>query len=435
MIDIKLLERKTETEDSFESYRKNLEDRAGDLSLLNEVMLLNKKRKEAITEAETLKAQQNKLNQQIPLLKKQNQDVSQLMEDLKKMSSQVKLLEASATQTDQIVFDKLAYLPNRLHADVPVGKSAEQNVVVKTVGEKTSFSFKAKEHWELGEKLKLLDFDRAAKVSGTRFAYLRGSFAQLERALIQFFLDTHTLQNGYEEILTPFIVNSRSLFGTNQFPKMKEDVFHLSGTDQYLIPTAEVPVTNFYNDEILDESTLPQRFSAYSPCFRSEAGSHGRDTKGLIRQHQFNKVELMIFARPDQSDEWHEKLTQHAEGILEALGLPYRRMLLCSGDISFGAAKCFDLEVWLPGPQQYREISSCSNFLDFQARRANIRFKSAAGKPQFVHTINGSGLAVGRTLIAVVENYQNEDGSIKIPKVLQKYMNGKSVIQKMDSAT
>ncbi|MCB0367946.1 MAG: serine--tRNA ligase, partial [Bdellovibrionales bacterium] len=283
--------------------------------------------------------------------------------------------------------------------------------------------------WELGEKLNIIDFERAGKVTGARFAFLKGAGARLERALIQFMMDLHSQKHGYMEMIPPFIVNSPSLLGTAQLPKFKEDLFHLDGYDYFLIPTAEVPVTNYYAGEILSESDLPQKFCAYSPCFRSEAGSHGRDTKGLIRQHQFNKVELMVFAHPDKSDEMHEALTSHAEEVLRQLELPYRRMLLCTGDMGFGSAKTYDLEVWLPGQSEYREISSCSNFEDFQARRANIRFKSQGGKPQFVHTLNGSGLAVGRTLIAILENYQTEEGSIKVPKVLSPYMGGLTEIK------
>ena len=328
------------------------------------------------------------------------------------------------------VYNIALVLPNKPHSSVPVGSSEKENKILKTVGEPTKFSFKAKEHWELGETLNIIDFDRAAKVTGSRFAFLKGAAAQMERALIQFMMDTHANRHGYTEIIPPFMVNSNSLLGTGNFPKFKEDVFALTGTDYYLIPTAEVPVTNYYNNEILDEKDLPQNFVAFSPCFRSEAGSAGRDTKGLIRQHQFDKVELMTFCHPDKSYEVHEALTTHAEQILLDLELPFRRMLLCTGDMGFGSARTHDLEVWLPGQAAYREISSCSNFEDFQARRANIRFLSAGGKPQFVHTLNGSGLAVGRTLVAILENYQREDGSVAIPKALQGYMNGRSEIRK-----
>jgi seryl-tRNA synthetase len=298
------------------------------------------------------------------------------------------------------------------------------------VGEPKPYSFKPLEHNVLGEALGNLDFQRAGKATGARFVYLRGAAAQLERALINFMIDVHTEVHGYNEILPPFIVNSKSLTGTGNLPKFQQDLFKLEGTDYFLIPTAEVPVTNFFAEEILNEEQLPASFVAYSPCFRSEAGSHGRDTKGLIRQHQFNKVELMTYAHPDESYQLHERLTGHAEEILKRLELPYRVALLCSGDMSFGASKCYDLEVWLPGQNAYREISSCSNFEDFQARRANIRFRpKGGGKPQFVHTLNGSGLAVGRTLIAIFENYQQEDGTIAVPAALTKYMRGITVIK------
>jgi seryl-tRNA synthetase len=346
--------------------------------------------------------------------------------------SSIKEMELQASEGDLAVTNLLMTLPNKCHSSVPKGNSAEQNQVVKEWGAKKTFSFKPLEHWELGEKLGIIDFERAGKVTGARFTFLKGAASQMERALIQYMLDTHTTAHGYEEMIPPFIVNSAALTGTGQFPKFKEDVFHLEGTDYYLIPTAEVPVTNYYQGEMLKEEELPKKYAAYSPCFRSEAGSHGRDTKGLIRQHQFNKVELMVFAPPEQSHDLHEKLTSHAEKILMDLELPFRRMLLCTGDMGFGAAKCYDLEVWLPGQNSFREISSCSNFEDFQARRANIRYRPAGnGKPQFVHTLNGSGLAVGRTLIAIFENFQQEDGSILVPKVLQPYMGGKTVIKKV----
>jgi seryl-tRNA synthetase len=316
-----------------------------------------------------------------------------------------------------------------LNASVPVGDSDADNKIIHTWGEPRKFSFKAKEHWEIGEKLGVIDFERAGKVTGARFAFLKKGGARLERALMNFMLDLHTGEHGYTEMLPPFIVNYDSFRGTGQFPKFKQDVFHLTGFDYALIPTAEVPVTNYYREEILDEADLPQSFAAYSPCFRSEAGSYGKDTKGLIRQHQFEKVELMKFAHPSNSYEEHEKLTANAEEVLKRLELPFQRVALCSGDIGFGAAKCYDLNVWLPGQNAYREISSCSNFEDFQARRANIRFKAKGGKPQFVHTLNGSGLAIGRTLIAILENYQNEDGTVQVPKALVPYMGGLTQIK------
>jgi seryl-tRNA synthetase len=430
MIDLKLLERKSEQGPSYyEEYRQSLLNRGATTEVLDSVMQLAGQRRELITKAETAKAHQNKVSQTVPQLKKEGKDVSAVLAEMGQLAQEVKRLEAEAAAVDEKVTGLLMTLPNKLNASVPVGKSEADNKVVKTVGEPKSFSFKAKEHWELGEKLGILDFERAGKVTGTRFTFLKGAAARMERALAQFFMDLHSVEHGYTEMIPPYIVNTASYVGTGQFPKFTDDVFHLAGTDYHLISTAEVPVTNYHRDEMLKEEDLPQKFCAYSPCFRSEAGASGRDTKGLIRQHQFHKVELMIFAHPSNSYELHESLTSHAEKVLDLLELPYRRMLLCSADIGFGAAKCYDLEVWLPGAQAYREISSCSNFEDFQARRANIRFRSGAGKPQFVHTLNGSGLAVGRTLIAILENYQREDGSIAIPKVLQKYMGGSTEIR------
>ncbi len=424
MIDIKMLEKKSENGTSFvDEYKMALSNRGATTETLDKVLELNKKRKELMTKAETEKARQNKVSGDIAKMKRDGQDATKMIEEMGKLSAEVKKLEADAAAVDLEVYNLSLYLPNKPHASVPVGGSEKENKLVKTVGEPTKFSFKAKEHWEIGEKLGIIDFERAGKVTGTRFAFLKGQAARLERSLIQFMMDLHSSQHGYTEMIPPYIVNHQSLVGTGQLPKFKEDLFHLEGTNYALIPTAEVPVTNYFANEILNETDLPTSFVAFSPCFRSEAGSHGRDTKGLIRQHQFNKVELMTFAHPDKSYEAHEALTSHAEKVLEALELPYRRMLLCTGDMGFGSSKTYDLEVWLPGPGEYREISSCSNFEDFQARRANIRFRPGGnGKPQFVHTLNGSGLAVGRTLIAVLENYQQEDGTIKIPKALSKYM-------------
>lgn len=427
MIDIKLLEKKSEAGPSyFDEYKQCLLNRKASLAPLEQVMELNKKRKELITLAESSKANQNKVSGEIAKLKREGKDAASLIEEMGKLASTVKEMELRASEAETEVTNLLLTLPNKIHSSVPVGSSEDFNQVIKSVGEAKKFSFKAKEHWEIGEKLGVLDFERAGKVTGARFTFLKAGAARLERALVQFFLDLHSDQHGYTEMIPPYMANSAAFLGTGQFPKFTEDVFHLTGTDYHLIPTAEVPVTNYYAGEILKEEDLPVKFCAYSPCFRSEAGSHGRDTKGLIRQHQFHKVELMVFAHPSQSYELHEQLTSHAERVLVELELPYRRMLLCTGDIGFGAAKCYDLEVWLPGANAYREISSCSNFEDFQARRANIRFRSQAqgSKPQFVHTLNGSGLAVGRTLVAILENYQQEDGSVRIPQVLQKYMNG-----------
>lgn len=432
MIDIKLLEKDTLLESGrtyADEYKACLQNRKDDPSHVDTLLKLNKERKSAIALMETKKAEQNKFGPIIAQKKRQGENADQELKEMQKLAEEVKQLQMDADAADVKVRDLISRLPNMCHSSVPVGKSDEDNKIVHSFGEIKKFSFKPKEHFELGENLNMLDFARAGKVTGARFAFLKSSFARLERALIQFMLDTHTQDHGYTEMLPPFMVNSASLFGTGNFPKFKQDVFNLSETDYYLIPTAEVPVTNYFRDEILDEEQLPISFAAYSPCFRSEAGSHGKDTRGLIRQHQFEKVELMKFVHPSQSYEEHEKLTTHAEKILKDLELPFQRMALCTGDIGFGAAKCFDLNVWLPGQNAYREISSCSNFEDFQARRANIRFKSKGGKPQFVHTLNGSGLAIGRTLIAVVENYQQEDGSILIPKALQKYMGNQLVIK------
>lgn len=431
MIDLKLLEKKAENGTSyFDDYRQGLINRGASLEVLEKIMNLAAKRRETLTQAETAKANQNKLSADVGQLKREGKDAASVLNELEKIKSNVKELEAIAAGVDAEVQALLLVIPNKPHSSVPVGSSEKENKVVKTVGEPKKFSFKPKEHFEIGEKLNIIDFDRAGKTTGARFSFLKGAAAQMERALMQMMMNTHSSQHGYTEMIPPFIVNSKSLIGTGQFPKFKDDVFHLENTDYYLIPTAEVPTTNYYYDEILAETDLPQSFCAYSPCFRSEAGSHGKDTKGLIRQHQFNKVELMTFCHPSLSYEVHEQLTSHAEKILDMLELPYRKTLLCTGDMGFGSAKTYDLEVWLPGQNMYREISSCSNFEDFQARRANIRFKPKdGGKPQFVHTLNGSGLAVGRTLVAILENYQREDGSVAIPEALQSYMGKKTEIK------
>jgi seryl-tRNA synthetase len=413
-------------------------------ALLGDFRSLDARRREAITRAEQLKARRNELSQQVGALKKAGQDATAVMDETRALKEELDQLDSLAASLDEEMRQSLARIPNLTRDEVPAGKSEEDNVVVKTWGAIPEFDFAPKPHWELGEALGILDLERATKLSGARFSVLKGAGARLERALIQFMLNLHTEQHGYTEILPPFMVNSKSLFGTGQLPKFGEDLFRCGdGTefvpgeyrdnDHWLIPTAEVPVTNYYRDEILDDRELPISFTAYTPCFRAEAGAAGRDTRGIIRQHQFQKVELVKFVRPEESDVEHEKLTGHAEAILEALKLPYRRMLLCAGDTGFSAAKTFDLEVWLPGQGAYREISSCSNFEGFQARRANIRFKApgvngAKGKNEFVHTLNGSGLAVGRTWLAVLENYQQADGSIRIPDVLKPYMGGLETI-------
>lgn len=425
MIDIKQLEKSDSV--YLQEYKNSLKNRKGDVSIVESLLELNQERKKLINQAETQKAQQNKESQEIQKLKKEGKDATAQLEKLKIMSEEIKKLYAQAEEADLKVQDICKTLPNKLHKDVPAGTSEADNKIVRTVGESGKYSFQPKEHFDIGEGLGILNFERAAKVSGARFAILNGQGARLERSLINFMLDVHTKENGYTESLPPFIVNSNSLYGTGQFPKFYDDVFHLTGTDYHLIPTAEVPLTNYFANETLDESQLPLYLTAYTPCFRSEAGSHGKDTRGLIRQHQFDKIELVKITHPETSYEEHEKMVQNAESILKKLELPYRVSLLCSGDIGFAAAKCYDIEVWLPGQNAYREISSVSNCEDFQARRANIRFKSGQNKPQFVHTLNGSGLAVGRTLIAILENYQQEDGSVKIPKALVPYFGAETI--------
>ena len=413
-------------------------------ALLGDFHALDARRREAITQAEQLKARRNELSQQVGTLKKAGQDAAALMDETRELKERLDSLDAAATAFVDEMQQALARIPNLTRDEVPEGKSEADNVVVKTWGEKPAFDFAAKPHWEIGEALGILDLERAAKLSGARFSVLKGQGARLERALIQFMLNKHTESGGYTEILPPFMVNSKSLFGTGQLPKFAEDLFRCDDTpafvpgeyrdnDHWLIPTAEVPVTNLYRDEILDDAKLPICLTAYTPCFRAEAGAAGRDTRGIIRQHQFQKVELVKFTRPEDSDTEHEKLTRDAESILEALGLPYRRMLLCTGDTSAASTKTYDLEVWLPGQDLYREISSCSNFEGYQARRANIRYKPGGkGKNEFVHTLNGSGLAVGRTWLAILENYQQTDGSVIVPEVLRPYMGGVERIVKQD---
>lgn len=425
MIDIKLLEKADSN--YLVEYKISLKNRKGDPGQVDHLLELNQQRKKLIAQAESQKANQNKQSQEIAKLKKEGKDATVQLTALKAMSEEIKSLFADAEAADLKVQELCSVLPNKAHKDVPVGQSEADNKIVRKWGEPKVFSFKAKEHFEIGEKLGILDFERATKVAGARFTILNGAAARLERALINFMLDVQTKEHGYQETIPPFMANSASFFGTGQFPKFAEDVFHVQGTDYHLIPTAEVPVTNYFRDEILDESMLPIYLTAYTPCFRSEAGSYGKDTKGLIRQHQFNKVEMVKLTHPDRSYEEHEKMVSNAEEILKRLELPYRVSLLSTGDMGFAAAKCYDLEVWLPGQNSYREISSCSNCEDFQARRANIRFKSGTNKPQFVHTLNGSGLAVGRTLIAILENYQREDGSVEIPKTLQPYTGFKEI--------
>ena len=410
--------------------------------VLGDFLELDVKRRKKITDKETLQAQYKLRSAEIAELKKKGADASQLLSDAKADGIKMDTLVLEATIYVDLMERKLHQLPNLPQDDVPVGRSEHDNREEKVWGTKPEFDFPARPHWEIGEALGVLDFERAAKISGSRFVVHFGQGARLERALANFMLDLHTAQHGYTEVLPPYMVNSKSLFGTGQLPKFAEDLFHCDDkgayepgkyqeSDHWLIPTAEVPVTNLFRDETLEDSQLPVSFCAYTPCFRSEAGSYGKDVRGMIRQHQFQKVELVKFVRPEESAIEHEKLTRDAERVLELLGLPYRRMLLCTGDMGFSAAKTYDLEVWLPGQGLYREISSCSNFEAFQARRANIRYRPAgAKKSEFVHTLNGSGLAVGRTYLAVLENYQRADGTVEIPEVLVPYMNCDTVIGK-----
>jgi len=383
---------------------------------------LDTERRAALTEAEQLKAQANAKSAEVGKLRKAGQDTSAIQQESRQMGDRIILLDEKAKAFNESLRDLMAGVPNIPHESVPVGKSADDNVEVRRWGQPRQFDFEPKAHWDLGPELKILDLERATKITGARFAVYWGMGARLERALINFFLDVHTREHGYTEVLPPFLVNSASLFGTGQLPKFKEDLFKIENTDFWLAPTAEVPVTNLFRDETLNAADLPISLCAYTPCFRSEAGSYGRDVRGIIRQHQFQKVELVKFTLPEQSWAEHEKLTADAEDILKRLGLPFRTMVLSTGDMSASSAKTYDLEVWLPGQNAYKEISSCSNFEAYQARRASIRTKSGKGKAEYVHTLNGSGLAVGRTWVAIVENYQQADGSVIVPDALRPYL-------------
>jgi seryl-tRNA synthetase len=401
--------------------------------VLRDFASLDAGRRRAITEAETTKARRNRASEEVAKLKKAGQDASALMAETKAMREQVQTLEKSAAEHEQRMQEILAGIPNLPGATVPPGKSAEDNVEVRRWGSIPQFDFVPKPHWELGEQLGALDLERATKVTGGRFAVYWDLGARLERALANFMLDLHTREHGYTEVLPPYLVNSESMYGTGQLPKFAADLFRVPHGDKdlWLIPTAEVPVTNLYRDEILDAARLPISLTAYTPCFRSEAGSYGKDVRGIIRQHQFQKVEMVKFARPEDSYDQLEKLTHDAEEVLQKLGLAYRVMALCAGDMGFSSAKTYDLEVWLPGQKLYREISSCSNFESFQARRANIRYRpEGKNKPEFLHTLNGSGLAVGRTWLAIVENYQQADGSVIIPEALRDYMGAERITAK-----
>ena len=391
---------------------------------------IDAERRDALAELESLRFRRNKVSEDVAAMKKRGEDASSLISDMKEVSARIKELETRNGEIQEKLNQLIMIIPNVPHETVPVGSNENDNPVVRTWGDIKKFNFEPLSHWDIGENLNILDFNRAAKIAGARFALYKGAGSRLERALINFMLDVHTTEHGYTEILPPFMVNTASMTGTGQLPKFKEDLFKIEGWDHYLIPTAEVPVTNIHREEILKEEDLPIYYTAYTPCFRSEAGSYGKDTRGLIRNHQFNKVELVKFCRPEDSYDELEKLTLNAEEILKRLELPYRVITLCTADIGFSSAKTYDLEVWLPGQQLYREISSCSNFEDFQARRADIRFKRKGAKgTELVHTLNGSGLAVGRTFVAILENYQQKDGGVIIPDALRPYMGGMKEIR------
>lgn len=412
----------------FETVTQKLATRGVSEDSLNHLKELDEKRRQLLVSSEELKAERNLSSAAIAQAKRNKEDASQQIAEMQKMSADIKAIDAELAEIDEKVTEIITVLPNTPHDSVPVGADEDDNVEIRRWGTPREFDFEIKAHWDLGEDLDILDWERGAKVTGARFLFYKNLGARLERALYNFMLDEHT-KEGYQEIITPYMVNHDSMFGTGQYPKFKEDTFELKDSNFVLIPTAEVPLTNYYRGEILDGKDLPINFTAMSPSFRSEAGSAGRDTRGLIRLHQFHKVEMVKFAKPEESYEELEKMTANAENILQKLNLPYRVLALCTGDMGFSAAKTYDLEVWIPAQNTYREISSCSNTEDFQARRAQIRYRDEAdGKVKLLHTLNGSGLAVGRTVAAILENYQNEDGSVTIPEVLRPYMGGAEMI-------
>jgi seryl-tRNA synthetase len=418
MLDIKYIRQNTE------QVRRKILERGYEMDMAP-FLTLDAKRRDILSEVESLRSERNSVSKQVGERKKNKEDASELIARVGEVSTRIKGLEEALRETESALDAIVMTIPNIPHESVAYGTSPEDNPVVREWGEKPQFGFRPKPHWEIGENLKILDFERGAKITGARFTLYRGLGSMLERALINFMLDLHETEHGYLEILPPFLTNRESMIGTGQLPKFAEDLFKIERLEYYLIPTAEVPVTNIHRDEILDEKELPIRYVAYSPCFRAEAGSYGKDTRGLIRQHQFNKVEMVKFTAPEASYDELEKLTANAEEVLKRLGIPYRTVSLCTADLGFSSAKTYDVEVWLPGQDTYREISSCSNFEDFQARRASIRFRRGkTGKVEFVHTLNGSGLAVGRTVVAVLENYQQADGSVAIPEALRPYMRG-----------
>ena len=422
MLDLKLIRGETEKVKEALGRRKEIVD--------IDAIAVDDKRRALLFEAEGLKAKQNEVTKQIPVMKKEGKDTTAVFAEMKEISEKIKELDSQTREVEEELNRMMLTIPNIPDSSVPDGDTDEDNIEIRKFGEPKNFGFEPKAHWDLGKELGILDSDTAAKITGTRFTVYKDLGARLERAVINYYLDTHTEKNGYTEVFPPFMVHRNSMVGTGQLPKFEEDAFKVANTDYFLVPTAEVPVTNMYREQILDGSELPIKHVAYTACFRAEAGSAGRDTRGLIRQHQFNKVELVKFAKPEQSYEELEKLTNDAESVLKGLGLPYRVVQICIGDLGFTAAKKYDIEVWMPSYGRYVEISSCSNFEDFQARRANIKYKDGQGsKAQYVHTLNGSGVAVGRTVAAILENYQNEDGSITIPEVLVPYMGGKTVIK------
>ena len=426
MLDIKIIREKSEW------VKERLKTRGENYSI-DEILFLDKKRRELIQRVENLRHIRREKSKKIGKLKreKREEEAKNIAEEVKSLGEELKTLEAELKKVEDNLKKKLSLIPNIPHESVPIGKDETENVVIKRWGDLPKFEFEPKPHWEIGEALGILDFERASKITGSRFVVYWNEGALLERALINFMLDLHIKKHGYKEILPPFIVNEKALFGTGQLPKFKEDLFKLEEWDYYLVPTAEVPITNLHKNEILPEEILPLYYTAYTPCFRSEAGSYGKDVRGIIRQHQFNKVELVKFVTPETSYDELESLLLDAEEVLQLLGLPYRVVVLCTGDLGFAAAKTYDIEVWAPGQNRFVEISSCSNFEDFQARRANIRYRPKSGeKPRFVHTLNGSGLAIGRTVMAILENYQQKDGSVIIPEVLRPYMDGLEVIKK-----
>ncbi len=413
-----------------ETVKQSLAKRGGeyDIDLIAD---LDEQRRAILVEVEEMKARQNKASKEVPKLKQKGEDASEILKEMKVLSDDIAKKDEEVKAIEKRLNEKMLEIPNIPNENIPEGASEDDNVEVKKVGETRKFDFEIKPHWDLGTDLDILDFERGTKLTGSRFTLFKGQGAAIERALINFMLAKHTTENGYTEISPPFMVNRESMIGTGQLPKFADDMFKIEGREYYMIPTAEVPVTNIHRGEILDEEKLPVCYAAYTPCFRQEAGSAGRDTRGIIRNHQFDKVELVKLVKPEDSYDELEKLTANAEGILNALEIPYRVIDLCAGDIGFSSAKTYDIEVWMPSYDRYVEISSCSNFEDFQARRANLRYRSTEkGKPEFVHTLNGSGLAVGRTLAAVLENYQQEDGSIIIPEVLRPFMGGLERIEK-----